>query len=77
VIKTLKAQVGQLLLGCKCPVGRFVPGRVKDLSAPHVKGWSRMNLAVFIRSSVMADTIFLSAQLSIFGRVRKIAKINY
>jgi hypothetical protein len=28
------AQVGQFLLGCKCPVIRFLPGRAKDLSAP-------------------------------------------
>jgi hypothetical protein len=34
VIKTLKTQVGQFLLGCKCPVSRFLPGRAKDLSAP-------------------------------------------
>jgi hypothetical protein len=34
VIKTLKAQVGQFLLGCKCPVSCFLPGRAKDLSAP-------------------------------------------
>jgi hypothetical protein len=34
VIKTLEAQVGQFLLGCKCPVRRFLPGRAKDLSAP-------------------------------------------
>jgi hypothetical protein len=33
VIKTLEAQVGQFLLGCKCPVSRFLPGRAKDLSA--------------------------------------------
>jgi hypothetical protein len=34
VIKTLEAQIGQLLLGCKCPVSRFFPARAKDLSAP-------------------------------------------
>jgi hypothetical protein len=34
VIKTWEAQVGQFLLGCKCPVSRFLPGRAKDLSAP-------------------------------------------
>jgi hypothetical protein len=34
VIKTLEAQVGHFLLGCKCPVSRFLPGRTKDLSAP-------------------------------------------
>jgi hypothetical protein len=34
VIKTLEAQVGQFLLGCKRPVSRFLPGRAKDLSAP-------------------------------------------
>jgi hypothetical protein len=34
VIKTLEAQVGQFLLGCKCPVSHFLPGRAKDLSAP-------------------------------------------
>jgi hypothetical protein len=37
VTKTLEAQVGQFLLGCKCPLSRltrFLPGRVKDLSAP-------------------------------------------
>jgi hypothetical protein len=33
-IRTLEAQVGQFLLGCKCPVNRFLPGRAKDLSAP-------------------------------------------
>jgi hypothetical protein len=33
VIKTLEAQVSQFLLGCKCPVSRFLPGRAKDLSA--------------------------------------------
>jgi hypothetical protein len=33
VIKTLEAQVGQYLLGCKCPVRRFLP----DLSAPQYK----------------------------------------
>jgi hypothetical protein len=27
----LEAQVGQFLLGCKCPVSRFFPGRAKDL----------------------------------------------
>jgi hypothetical protein len=32
VIKTLEAQVGQFLLGCKCPVSRFLPGWAKDLS---------------------------------------------
>jgi hypothetical protein len=34
VIKTLETQLGQFLLGCKCPVSRFLPGRAKDLSAP-------------------------------------------
>jgi hypothetical protein len=34
VIKTLEAQVGQFLLGCKCPVSRFLPGRAVDLSEP-------------------------------------------
>jgi hypothetical protein len=34
VIKTLEAQVGHFLLGCKCPVSRFLPGRAKDLSDP-------------------------------------------
>jgi hypothetical protein len=34
VIKTLEAQVGQFLLGYKCLVSRFLPGRAKDLSAP-------------------------------------------
>jgi hypothetical protein len=34
VIKTLEAQVGQLILGCKCPVSRFFPGRAKDSSVP-------------------------------------------
>jgi hypothetical protein len=34
VIKTLEAQVCQFLLGCKCPVSRFLPGWAKDLSAP-------------------------------------------
>jgi hypothetical protein len=34
VIKTLEAQVGQFLLGCKCLVSRFLPGLAKDLSAP-------------------------------------------
>jgi hypothetical protein len=34
VIKTLEAQVGQFLLGCKCPMRRFRHGRAKDLSAP-------------------------------------------
>jgi hypothetical protein len=34
VIKTLEAQLGQFLLGCKWPVSRFLPGRAKDLSAP-------------------------------------------
>jgi hypothetical protein len=34
VIQTLEAQVGQFLLGCKCPVSRFLPGLAKDLSAP-------------------------------------------
>jgi hypothetical protein len=34
VIKTLEAQIGQFLLGCKCPVNHFFPGRAKDLSAP-------------------------------------------
>jgi hypothetical protein len=34
VIKTLEAQVGQFLLGCKCPVNLFLPGLAKDLSAP-------------------------------------------
>jgi hypothetical protein len=34
VIKILEAQVDQFLLGCKCLVNRFLPGRVKDLSAP-------------------------------------------
>jgi hypothetical protein len=34
VIKTLEAQVGQFLLGCKCPVSRFLPSRAKNLSAP-------------------------------------------
>jgi hypothetical protein len=33
-MKTLEIQVGQFLLGCKCPVSRFLPGRAKDLSAP-------------------------------------------
>jgi hypothetical protein len=33
VINTLEAQVGQFLLGRKCPVSRFLPGRAKDLSA--------------------------------------------
>jgi hypothetical protein len=32
--KTLEAQVGQFLLGCKCPVSYFLPGRAKGLSAP-------------------------------------------
>jgi hypothetical protein len=36
VIKTLDAQTGQFLLGCNCPVSRFLPGWAKDLSAPHV-----------------------------------------
>jgi hypothetical protein len=31
VIMTLEAQVGQFLLGCKCPVSLFLTGRVKDL----------------------------------------------
>jgi hypothetical protein len=34
MIKTLEAQVGQFILGCKYPVSRFLPGRAKDLSAP-------------------------------------------
>jgi hypothetical protein len=34
VIKTLEAQVGHFLLGWKCPVNRFLPGRANDLSAP-------------------------------------------
>jgi hypothetical protein len=33
VITILEAQVGQFLLGCKCPVRPFFPGRAKDLSA--------------------------------------------
>jgi hypothetical protein len=33
VIQTLEAQVGQFLLGCKCPVSHFLPGRAKDFSA--------------------------------------------
>jgi hypothetical protein len=37
VIKTLEAQLGQLLLGCKCPVSRYLPGRAKDFSAPSRK----------------------------------------
>jgi hypothetical protein len=36
-IKILEAQVGQFLLGCKCPVSRFLPGRAKDLSTPLYK----------------------------------------
>jgi hypothetical protein len=32
--ETLQAQVGQFLLGCKCPVSRFFPERAKVLSAP-------------------------------------------
>jgi hypothetical protein len=34
MIKALEAHVGQFLLGCKCPVSRFLPGRAKDLSTP-------------------------------------------
>jgi hypothetical protein len=34
VVKTLEAQVGQFLLGCKCPVSSFLPVWAKDLSAP-------------------------------------------
>jgi hypothetical protein len=34
LIKTLEAQVGQFLLGCKCPVSRFLHSRAKDLTAP-------------------------------------------
>jgi hypothetical protein len=33
VMNALEAQVGQLLLGCKCPVSCFLPGRAKYLSA--------------------------------------------
>jgi hypothetical protein len=36
VIKTFEAQVGQFLLGCKCPVSRFLPGRANYLSAPGI-----------------------------------------
>jgi hypothetical protein len=32
--KTVEAQVGQFLLGCNCPVSRFLPGQAKDLSSP-------------------------------------------
>jgi hypothetical protein len=32
--QTVESQVGQFLPGCKCPVSRFLPGRVKDLLAP-------------------------------------------
>jgi hypothetical protein len=37
VIKTLEAQGGLFLLGCKCPGRRFLPGRAKDLSAPRYR----------------------------------------
>jgi hypothetical protein len=40
VIKKLEAQVGQFLLGCKCPVNRFRPDRAKDLSAPQYNIWN-------------------------------------
>jgi hypothetical protein len=30
----MEAQVGQFLVGCKCPVSRFLPGRATDLSVP-------------------------------------------
>ena len=30
VIKTLEAQVGQFLLGCKCPVSRYIVGQEQD-----------------------------------------------
>jgi hypothetical protein len=39
VIMTLEAQVGQFLLGRKCPVRRFLPGRAKDLSTPLYSSW--------------------------------------
>jgi hypothetical protein len=44
VSKTMEAQVGQVLLVCKCPVSRFLPGRFKELSATlynwdHVLTW--------------------------------------
>jgi hypothetical protein len=32
-----QAQVGQFLLGCKCPVSRFLSGRPKALPAPLYK----------------------------------------
>jgi hypothetical protein len=38
VIKALEAQVGQFLLGYKCPVSYFLPGRAKDLPAPLYNG---------------------------------------
>jgi hypothetical protein len=40
MIKTLEAQVDQFLLGWKCPVSHFIPGRTKDFSAPLYVGYS-------------------------------------
>jgi hypothetical protein len=49
VIKTMEAQLGQYLLGCKCSVSRFLPGRGKDLSAPLYRGYARAQMVEELR----------------------------
>jgi hypothetical protein len=58
VIKTLEAQVGQFLLGCKCPVSRFLPGRAKDLAATLHVLYLRAFVSVLIISKLLSALVW-------------------
>jgi hypothetical protein len=70
VIKTLEAQVGQFLLGCKCPVSRFLPGRAKDLSAPL---YETLDKTIYVKGQKHIDECVLevAAQSIVDLRTRK------
>jgi hypothetical protein len=58
VIKILEAQVGQFLLGFKCLVSRFVPGRAKSLSAtlyPYLETIFSATMSRYTQTKIVID----------------------
>jgi hypothetical protein len=54
----MEAQVGQFLLGWKCPVSHFLPGQAKDLSTPLVKPWTLAH--TFINANSVVNNFVIS-----------------
>jgi hypothetical protein len=65
VIKTLETQIGQFLLGWKCPVSHFLPGRAKDLST-HL-----YSLSLQYVCHILTDSLLVLVQLHLKTEERK------